>query len=173
MAVTEVDTFVRKFYQLWNACLTAHLDLDTHARNVWVGLRLQLGHDVPGPLHHQTHPTNQVFGRVSPSRESRRARRLAAREKEFSANMNEKVVTAASEEENANSVENTEEFAPNCEATNVQIESDTEEVDHGNVGQKLSVKDSDNLNALFVTLIVPGKTVCQSIWAGSMSICHS
>ena len=44
MAVTEVDSFVRKFHQLWKAGLTAHLDLDTHAGNAWVGLRVQLGH---------------------------------------------------------------------------------------------------------------------------------
>ena len=91
MAVTEVDTFVRKFYQLWKAGRTAHLDLDTHAGSAWVGLRLQLGHDVPGPLHHQVHPSDQAFRRVSPSRLRRRAQRLAAREKECSANATENV----------------------------------------------------------------------------------
>ena len=30
---------------------TAHLDLDTHAGEAWVGLRVQLG----GPVHHQHH----------------------------------------------------------------------------------------------------------------------
>ena len=76
MAVTELDTFINKFHQLWKAGLTAHLDLDTHAGNAWVGLRVQLGHQVPGPSHHPVHPPHQV----SSSRERRRARRLAARE---------------------------------------------------------------------------------------------
>ena len=43
MFVTELDNFVRKFHQLWNDGLTAHLDLDTHAGTAWVGLRVQLG----------------------------------------------------------------------------------------------------------------------------------
>ena len=84
MAVTEVDTFVRKFHQLWKAGLTAHLDLDTHAGNAWVGLRVQLGHVPPGPLHQQEHP--QVFRKVSPSRLRRRERRLATRERVSSVN---------------------------------------------------------------------------------------
>ena len=55
MLVTELDTFVHKFHQLWNAGYNAHLDLDTRAGVAWVGLRVQLGH-VPGPLHHQVPP---------------------------------------------------------------------------------------------------------------------
>ena len=109
MATTEVDTFVRKFHQLWKAGLTAHLDLDTHAGNAWVGLRVQLGH-VPGPLHQQVHP-HQVR-KVSPSRLRRRERRLAARENVSSVNNTAaatvEVVTPSSEEEHANIVvENT------------------------------------------------------------------
>ena len=45
--VTELDTFIQKFYQLWNDGHTAHLDLDTCAGKVWVGLRVYLGH-APG-----------------------------------------------------------------------------------------------------------------------------
>ena len=30
MFVTELDSFVYKFHQLWNAGHSAHLDLDTH-----------------------------------------------------------------------------------------------------------------------------------------------
>ena len=91
MAVTELDTFIKKFNQLWQAGLTAHLDLDTHAGSAWVGLRVQLGHVSPGPLHHQAHQQHQAFRRVSPSRERRRARRLAAR--------NENPITPAAAEE--------------------------------------------------------------------------
>ena len=52
MYVTELDSFVKKFHQILIEGLTAHLDLDTHAGNAWVGLRVQLGH-VPGHLHQQ------------------------------------------------------------------------------------------------------------------------
>ena len=55
MAVTELDSFIRKYNQLWQAGLTAHLNMDTHAGIACVGLRVQLGHDVPGPLHRQGH----------------------------------------------------------------------------------------------------------------------
>ena len=78
MLVTELDTFVRKFHQLWKAGLTAHLDLDTNAGNAWVGLRVHLGHHVPGPLHHQVFPSSSRK-RNSPARQRRRARRAAAR----------------------------------------------------------------------------------------------
>jgi hypothetical protein len=80
MSVTELDTFVRKFHQLWNDGLTAHLDLDTHAGNAWVGLRVQLG-QVPGPPHQQVQPfPHQVLRKVeSPSRQRRRTRRAAGR----------------------------------------------------------------------------------------------
>ena len=80
MSITEIDNFVKKFYQLWNAGHTAHLDVDTHAGNAWVGLRVQLGH-APGPLHHHPHPPffQAQKKTVSPSRQRRRARRAAAR----------------------------------------------------------------------------------------------
>ena len=78
MIANELDSFVKKFYQLWNKGLTAHLDLDTHAGNAWVGLRVQLGH-VAGPPH-QVHPFPKQVQRKgeSPSRMRRRARRAAA-----------------------------------------------------------------------------------------------
>ena len=43
MTVTELDTFVTKFYHLWSAGLNAHLDVKTHAGNAWVSLHLDLG----------------------------------------------------------------------------------------------------------------------------------
>ena len=55
MIVTELDSFVQKFYQLWNAAVTAHLDVDTHAGRAWVGLRVQLGQVPAGPVHHPVH----------------------------------------------------------------------------------------------------------------------
>ena len=55
MLVTELDTFVHKFQQLWNDGYNAHLDLDTHAGLAWVSLRVQLGH-VPSPLYGRVPP---------------------------------------------------------------------------------------------------------------------
>ena len=76
---TELETFIQKFHQLWNAGLSAHLDLDCHAGVACVGLRLQLGHP-PGPFHHQPvyscPPHRKTF---SPSYQRRRERRSAAR----------------------------------------------------------------------------------------------
>ena len=43
MFMTEVETFVKKFHQLWNDGVTAHLDLDL----------------VPCPLHRPVHPFHQ------------------------------------------------------------------------------------------------------------------
>ena len=42
MFVSELDTFVKKFHQLWNDGFTAHLDLDTRAENAWVGLQADM-----------------------------------------------------------------------------------------------------------------------------------
>ena len=82
MLVTELETFVQKFHQLWSAGHSAHLDLETHNGRAWVGLRVQLGH-APGILHQQPHP--QPFQKAykkkdSPSRQRRRTRRAAARQ---------------------------------------------------------------------------------------------
>ena len=70
-------SFLQKFYQLKKAGLSAHLDLDTHAGEAWVGLRVRLGHE-GGPLHQPHIPTK----RDSPSRQRRRARRAASRHAE-------------------------------------------------------------------------------------------
>ena len=81
MFITEVDTFVKKFHQLWNDGISAHLDLDTHAGDAWVGLRVRLG-QVPGPLHGQAQSFHQeeVPRKESPSRQRRREKRAAARQ---------------------------------------------------------------------------------------------
>ena len=71
MEVKELDTFIRKFYQLWNDGRTAHLDIDTHAGKAWVGLRLQLDH-IPGPPHQPHHKKA-----YSTSYQRRRERRAA------------------------------------------------------------------------------------------------
>ena len=84
--MTELENFVKKFHQLWNDGVTAHLDLDTHGGDAWDGLRVNLG-QVPGPLHRQIHPFHQeVPRRESPSRHRRRGRQAAARQPSCSTN---------------------------------------------------------------------------------------
>ena len=44
--MTEVETFVKKFHQLWNDGVTAHLDFETRVGEAWIGLRVHLGGQV-------------------------------------------------------------------------------------------------------------------------------
>ena len=80
MNSSELDTFIVKFRHLWKAGLDAHLDIESHAGQAWVGLHVRLGHE-PGPA--QQHPpfTPHVDKKTrdGPSRQRRRARRAAAR----------------------------------------------------------------------------------------------
>ena len=76
MSSSELDSFVLKFKSLWYAGIDAHLDVDTHAGQAWVGLRVGLGHP-PGPLHRQPPLLKK---KDSPSRQRRRARRLEAKQ---------------------------------------------------------------------------------------------
>ena len=72
MAEQEIDSFIRKFKDLWKCGFDAHLDVDTHAGQAWVVLRVGLG--VHG--HHQA----KIIGTSdSPCRHCRRARREVAR----------------------------------------------------------------------------------------------
>ena len=94
MLITELETFVQKFHQLWSAGHSAHLDLETHNGRAWVGLCVQLGR-APGILYQQPHP--QPFQKAykkkdSPSRQRRRTRRAATRQASSEEVVNEKVV---------------------------------------------------------------------------------
>ena len=111
MLVTELETFVRKFHQLWNYGLTAHLDLDTHAGNAWVGLRVQLG-QVPGPPHQPVHQHVHRKGN-SPARQQRRARHAAAK---------------AENDNKTKAVEEPAEVENQKETTEIVDEKDVEEV---------------------------------------------
>ena len=42
MYVTELDSFVQKFQQLWKAGVNAHLDVNTHAGKAWVTFEYNL-----------------------------------------------------------------------------------------------------------------------------------
>ena len=69
---SELNSFLTKFHQLRKSGATAHLDVDTHAGQAWVGLRVMLG-----PIQHQ--PSSSQRHR-SPSYFRRQERRRAARE---------------------------------------------------------------------------------------------
>ena len=73
MHENELQSFIFKFNELWKAGITAHLDLDTHAGQAWVGLRVQLG------KVHQYHPFKQQRPHRSPAYFCRQKRRQAAR----------------------------------------------------------------------------------------------
>ena len=68
--IEEFDNFILKFKNLWKSGYDAHLEVDTHAGQAWVGLCLCLG-DAPDPFKYK---------RVSPSRHRRRERRAEARQ---------------------------------------------------------------------------------------------
>ena len=55
MAGKELESFLGKFNQLWRAGASAKLDLETHAGQAWVGLRVHLGQASP----HHVHPDQQ------------------------------------------------------------------------------------------------------------------
>ena len=85
MSVKELDSFVKKFYQLRSYGYSAHLDLETHSGKAWVGLRVQLGHLPPGYLHHPLcppYPQPHYRKPDSPSCQRRRDRRAAAHKSE-------------------------------------------------------------------------------------------
>ena len=73
--MTELDSFIKKFNQLWKAGFTVHLDLDAHAGKAWVGIRAQLGH-AHGQVHHQVHhPSSSHSSHRGPAYQRRQERR--------------------------------------------------------------------------------------------------
>ena len=71
MDETELNKFVLKFKSLWSSGYDAHLDMDCHAGEAWVGLRLRLG-SADRPHLHQ-----HGVGKETPSKRRRRERRAA------------------------------------------------------------------------------------------------
>ena len=70
----EIDSFILKFKNLWQAGRNADLSIKSSNGKVEVSLSVQLGDAPPLPARHQLHPSN------GPSRQRRRVRRAAARE---------------------------------------------------------------------------------------------
>ena len=86
----ELNSFLFKFHQLRKSGVTAHLDVDTHAGEAWVGLRVMLG-----PPQHQPAQRHR-----SPSYFRRQERRRAARQssEESDKVVAEQVATVSTEE---------------------------------------------------------------------------
>ena len=72
----ELDSFLMKFHQLRKAGRTAHLDIDTHAGQAWVGLRVMLGSD----KNQQQFQSSSSSRHRSPSYYRRQERRKAAKQ---------------------------------------------------------------------------------------------
>ena len=71
MSHREVDNFLLKFKILWKYGYDAHLDIDTHAGQAWVGLRVRVG-EYPGHLYGKHHHARK---KNSPARQRRRQKR--------------------------------------------------------------------------------------------------
>ena len=176
--MTELDTFVKKFHQLWKDGVTAHLDLDTHAGDAWVGLRVHLG-QVPGPLHRQGPPFQQeVPKKESPSRQRRQARRAAARRtNETEAVEANKVVEQTSEEIADIAVDATVEHTGEEPAVEVNVEKVNDEFcsnadyienilsDENSVSFRFILKDIDDIEMF-------KSNVRQSFFTTDVDILH-
>ena len=143
MFVTELDTFLHKFHQLWGAGHSARLNLETHAGKAWVGLSVQLGH-APGHLHHQHHPLFPQSNNKqdSSSRQRRRARRAAAR-KENAERASKEAVEEAAVHKIIDETRSTEE---NVEETESLLNDVSESTDHFDQNDMTVVTAQLNLN---------------------------
>ena len=122
MAYSEIENFLKKFHQLWSNGLTAHLDLDTHAGQAWVGLRVKLGS-----------PSNVNYSHTT-SRQRRRERRAAARV----ADNAEEVLSTRNEADLNGKVTTEESVNPNV--SNCVNEESTENVEH------IHIEESDDVS---------------------------
>ena len=114
MAFRELDSFICKFRLLRQEGGSAHLDIDAHAGEAWVGLCVCLGHAPVPKKVNQNHSKLSCRNRDSPPRQRRRARRAAAGEQE-------QAVQTVGEAEEAVALENLTENAPTEETQDVQL----------------------------------------------------
>ena len=133
--MSELDSFVLKFKQLWNRGHEAHLEVDSKSGKAWVGLHLCLG-NAPGPVHE----TDKF--KISPSRERRRIRRSAA--KEESSNIE------------TNTSETKEEFSSISEEDAVEI---AEEIDQTETEYNRPVRHA--IETVYVTAVIENSCSSQ------------
>ena len=80
----KLNSFINMFHQLWKAGDTAHLNLDTHAGQAWIGLRTPLGYSGQPRQYPPQTPTHCQYPPPSPNHRSpsyycRKERRKAAK----------------------------------------------------------------------------------------------
>ena len=70
----KLHYFINTFHQLWKAGETAHLDLETHAGQAWIGIRTPLGyygqphqHNSNTPQTHYTHTPHPPHSPQTPT----------------------------------------------------------------------------------------------------------
>ena len=140
---SELQSFIQKFQQLWQTGLSAHLDLDTHAGQAWVGLRVRLG-QAPGHPHQEHFPTHQR-SRNTPARQRRRARRYAARQ-EVQAEQAVNVVINLREAENSEAEEADAEEAETEEAEAEEAEEIKDESESAAIADVVDKHDEIDIS---------------------------
>ena len=135
MDSNELNKFVWKFKTLWNSGFDAHLDLDCHAGEAWIGLRLRLG-DAGGVQQHPLH------GKDSPAKQRRRERRAAERQ---SKSKEESVKVEKTVYDNTEEVNILEESVKDVERVAGEL---IENIDDLNLNSSNDLKEevNDNLN---------------------------
>merc|ERR1711973_1007960 len=112
-STSEIQNFINKFHQLMKAGHTAHLDLDTHAGQAWVALRVMIRPFQP--QHNQHFPKKSRNPAYYRRQERRKAARKAAdaSTKPNEANAEEAIVSDSVEAaEEVTISEATEEIVP-------------------------------------------------------------
>ena len=122
----DIDLLVNNFKQFWKSGRSAHLDIDCHAGQAWMGLRVRLGH-----VHDHDHQP-EIRTRNGPSRQRRRMHRAAARQQ---AAEEAAAVTSDAEEATSKSI-----LTKEVEVTGEVIEKKIEDIDDEIELTEISVK---------------------------------
>ena len=132
----KLNTFINIFHHLWNSGDTAHLDLNTHAGQAWVGIRTPLGYPGQNQQYQQQTPkyhqySKQSLNQRSPSYFRRKQRRQAAKAAEES--------TTNKEETTAEEADSAEKHHNKINFENQNTTQTTEEV-----GKSIDTKAKSN-----------------------------
>ena len=134
----KLNTFINIFHHLWNSGDTAHLDLNTHAGQAWVGIRTPLGYPGQNQQYQQQTPKYHQYSKPSPNQRSpsyfrRKQRRQAAKAAEES--------TTNKEETTAEEADSAEKHHNKINFENQNTTQTTEEV-----GKSIDTKAKSNPN---------------------------
>ena len=139
----KLNTFINIFHQLWKSGDTAHLNLNTHAGQAWVGIRTPLGYPGQNQQYQQQTPKYHQYSKPSPNQRSpsyfrRKQRRQAAKAAEESTTNKEETTAEEADSaekhhnkinfENQNTTQTTEEVGKSID-TKANPTLTTEEVE--------------------------------------------